>query len=1428
MAAAAPEDEIVVVRRRGPGWTIAKWAGIVLATLVAIAAAFLLWLNSDAGHRFIVDRINAMEMTSGLKIHVGRIEGSIFGRLTVHDLQIADPRGTFASAPRAEVDYRPFAYLTGGRIDIRDLDIPEARLMRSPRLRPGDPNAPILPDISLAVARLHVGRLAIDPAVTGRRHLLSLDGRATIADGRAQVTLDAGTLRAPGLAGGDRLHLVLDAVPTANRLDIDLNLSGPGDGFIAGLIGTDRAVVTIVNGRGSWASWQGRARANLAGEALADLAVTARNGSFTVDGIVRPNLVLQGAAQRLAEPARVNLVASLDQRRADIRFRMRSRVLALAAEGRLDLGANAYQNFRIAGRLLEPGAIAPNLAGRDLSLTMILNGAFATPNVLYELRAASLALGGTTIEGLRALGNARVRAGDIVVPVSARATRILGFDAVAGGTIAEVRLDGQLGIAGTRLVSDNMILRSDRIQARLALAFDLAAGRYLAAVQGRVDNYLVDGVGLFAVTTNLDMTSGANGFGLRGRVAARSVRLTNETVRNLFGGVGTATAGIVMDASGVIRVSDIRLAAPRLRVRSGSGVYRPDGTINLSLAGDSSDYGALVVTVTGLARAPRIDVTLAKPGYGLNSLSATVRATRNGWALSAHGTSDYGPFSAEILIRSNGNRLAVSVNPLVYAGITFRGNLARNGNAPFAGELRLTGQGLSGIVTLAADRGRQRIAIAATANAASTPPGPIRIIVQRGFVNATIVLPRNNVPPRDREPMEVWGDAQLANLTWGNLAVQRGRVHVDFRGGTGEAQLFAEGRSGVAFRVAASGRRAGDRASLAMQGHVNNIPFRFDPPAQLRRVRTATSDDWFMLPATIAFPQGRARLAGRYGDGLVIQTRLDNLDLSIVNAFSPGLGIGGRATGSLDFSEPAGGTFPRAEARLNVTGFTRTGIAVRSSPVDLFLAGNLTPEGGAAGAIIRRGGAIIGRAQIRLQPLGPTAGSWRERLEAAPLAGGVRYNGPADVPMSFATLPGHHLTGPIAIAADFTGRLEAPRFTGVVRANNLTYLNETYGTRVTNLAVDGRFDDTRLEIVSLTGRAGNGTITGRGAIGPVFTVHVPPSPFEPYGHRELRLGMDLSFDFRNARLARSDDLSATATGNLHVTYNPAGARIEGALDLGEVRYQIVQQAAAEVPQLAGVRRRGQHLPDPREQSVDARVPSVWALDIALRANNRIYVSGMGMESEWRTADLRARGTTTTLELVGQVRMIRGTLGLAGRRFRFDRGEVTFESGRPPRLDLVATADIENVEVGIVIAGNSANPQISFTSSPSLPQDEVVSRILFGSSVTQISALQAVQLAASLNSLRPSAGGGLNPLGRLRSATGIDRLRIIDADTATGRGTAVAAGMYLSDNIYVEIITDAKGYTATQIEISLTRALSLLSQFGSNSGTNVNLRYNRDY
>jgi translocation and assembly module TamB len=1390
----------VIIRRRHPAATVARWAGAILAGIVLLLGAFLLWLNTDSGRRFLVRQINAFETVSGLQVRVGRIEGSVFGELRLRDLSLADPRGIFFRAPLAEIEYRPLAYFRN-HIDIRSLDIPEARLSRLPALRPGDPDAPLLPDINVDVGRLRIGRLLIDPAVTGRRHLVTLDSRVKIAEGRAEVALNAGTLRAPGFAGGDRLVLRLDAVPEANRLDVALVAQGPGDGLIAGLAGTDKPVAAHIEGRGSWSRWQGRARATLDRQGLADLAITGRDGTFTITGPLRAGLLLTGPAQRLAEPlVQLNLVTAFAQRRADVRLRAYSRTMAFAAEGLVDLAQNRFQGVRVAGRLIEPGAIAPDLRGRDVRIALLLNGPFATPSVAYELRAASLTFGGATVEGLRAVGSARVRAEDIIVPVAARAARIRGFDAVAGGTIVNVTMNGEIGIAGTRLVSDNLMLRSDRLNARLALAFDLSRGRYLAALQGRVNNYLVNSVGLFDVDTHLDMTQGPAGFGLTGRVAARSRRIDNATVRDLFGGVATITAGIAMEPGGLVRIANIRVAAPALRVTSGGGTYRPNGALDIRAAGVSNAYGPVAVHVTGTAGAPRIALEAASPGFGigLRDVRANVRATAQGWAIEATGESAYGPFSADVVVLSSRGPMTIDVRRLTFAGIDLRGRLVQTGAGLFAGTLTLTGQGFDGSVRLSAAGRYQRLDIAATANGARTP-GDAPIIIQRGIVQATVIL--------TPQP-SITGDAQLAGLSSGPLFVQRARLRVDMQGGSGRAQLFAEGRRGVPFRVAANTAIAPNLIRAAMQGHINNIAFHFARPAELTRASGA----WRLAPVTVTLQRGRIRLAGRWGDGLVIQSRLDGFDLSMLNAFSPGLGLDGQATGGMDFAQGAGDAFPRMEARLNVANFTRTGIAIRSTPVTIAMAANLRPEGGALGAIIRRG-AVIGRVQARLQPLGPAAGSWVTRLLAAPLAGGIRYNGPADVPMSFANMPGHQLTGPIGIAADFSGRAQNPQFTGVVRANTLVYVNETYGTRITNLAVNGRFSAAQLDIVSLSGRAGNGTVNGRGSIGLASSAGFP---------------IDMRLEFQNARLARGDDLGAVATGSLAIVNNRSGASITGELELGEVRYQIVRQAAAEVPQLAGVRRRGEPLRPPNEQSADTGVPSIWRLDIGLDADNRVYVSGMGMESEWQ-ARLRVQGTTATPAIAGQVELIRGTLSLAGRRFRLDSGRATFTGDRPPnpQIDLVATSDIENVEVGINVSGRANNPQIAFTSSPGLPQDEIVARILFGSSVTQISALQAVQLAASLNSLRGS-GGGLNPLGRLRSATGIDRLRLIDADTATGHGTAVAAGMYISDDIYVEIITDAKGFTATQLEISLSRTLSLLSQFGSNSGTSVNLRYNRDY
>ena len=122
---------------------------------------------------------------------------------------------------------------------------------------------------------------------------------------------------------------------------------------------------------------------------------------------------------------------------------------------------------------------------------------------------------------------------------------------------------------------------------------------------------------------------------------------------------------------------------------------------------------------------------------------------------------------------------------------------------------------------------------------------------------------------------------------------------------------------------------------------------------------------------------------------------------------------------------------------------------------------------------------------------------------------------------------------------------------------------------------------------------------------------------------------------------------------------------------------------------------------------------------------------------------------------------------------------------------------------------------------------MLSRILFGSSVTDISVTEAAQLGIALASLR-SGGDGLDPINAIRRATGLDRLRILPANSEIGAGTSIAAGKYLTRRVYVEVITDGQGYSATRVEYQVTRWLSVLAAISTLNDESINLRVEHDY
>lgn len=1386
------------------------WLSGALVVLAVALGLLLVGLDTGPGRDFVARRLSGMTFANGLRIGIGRIDGSLYGKARLTGVVAYDPRGAFLRAPAVELDWRPFAYL-GGHVDIRSVSADSVVLQRTPSFRPSPRKGPLLPDLDIDVGRLRVDHLVAEPAVTGVRRDLRLYGSARIADHRAQLAIRLTTLAAPGGiaggTGGDRLDLALDAVPEANRLALRVHLEAPRDGVIAALTGLREPLSLRLGGSGDWAKWDGALAADLAGSPIARLGLTARSGTFRVKGAAEPGRAMGGLAARLLDQStQVDLAARFAKRRAALSGSLRSQALAVVPTGVIDLGSNRFDRFSLDLAFSRPTALAPKLIARDLRGQFRFDGRFSRPEVQYSLTSGGLAINDIALQSVTASGKARITAEQALVPVAARIGRIDGLDGIAGGPLADVRLDGDLAVKDGRILSDNMKIRSDRIDARAILLADLRRGFYTGALEGRINAYEVDSVGTFAVATAADLKRTPQGFALTGTVRARSTRLANPGLRDFLGGNLAGSSRIAYGTDGVFRFSQLRIAAPQLQVHDGHGSYVPGGAIDLSASGQSSRYGPLSLTVSGSLAKPRAVLLAGSPGLGIGlaDLRAEIVGASGTYRLAATGRSDLGPLNADVSVLP-GKRLALQVNHGDLGGIGFAGRIERSAAGPFVGQFDANGRGLAGVIRLDAAGRYQQAQIDLQAKG-TTLPGPANLSIGRAIVDARVIL-------FDRP--QVTADVQVAQARIRRLDLGAARMQIDYRDGRGDARFLLEGASPVPFRLAGNAVLEPGLWRAALDGRVRGIAVRTASPARI----AVSGAGYELLPTRLDFGQGSVRLSGRYGDGLKLVSRLDRFDLALINAFAPGYGIGGTATGSLDFEQAGPDAFPRADARLTVNGFTRTTAAAVSEPVDVNFAGGLTGDGGEARAVIRRRGTLIGRLDASLRPVGPGAGGWLSRLMAAPLGGGIRYNGPAETLLSFAGQSDQTLVGPIAVGADFSGGLRQPQLTGIIRADNLVYENQLYGTRLTGLAVSGRFAGDRLQIDKLNATAGSGRISGQGYIGLAATAGYP---------------MDLTIDLDNARLARSDALSTSATGQLRLSkIAGATAQLTGKLLLPETHYELVRQGASEVPELTGVRFK----PQQGRVRITGNEPAAMPrgnlfgdlqLNVALVAPNQLFVTGMGLDSEW-SANLRVTGTSAAPRLSGDVDLVRGTLGFAGRQFAMQDGRLLFIDGAPgdPQIALSATEDISDVTVSINVTGRAMNPQITFSSVPSLPSDEILARILFGNSVGQLSPVQALQLAASLNSLR-GTGGGLNPLGKLRAATGISRLRILAPDEAAGRGTAIAAGRYISNNIYIEAITDARGFTATQIEVGLSRTLSILGQAGGSGLTNVNLRFRKRY
>jgi translocation and assembly module TamB len=413
-----------------------------------------------------------------------------------------------------------------------------------------------------------------------------------------------------------------------------------------------------------------------------------------------------------------------------------------------------------------------------------------------------------------------------------------------------------------------------------------------------------------------------------------------------------------------------------------------------------------------------------------------------------------------------------------------------------------------------------------------------------------------------------------------------------------------------------------------------------------------------------------------------------------------------------------------------------------------------------------------------------------------------------------AGLDDDRLEGLLDAGLNLGGTLHEPQLDGTVEIVDGIYENGLTGTVLHKLSLRARARQQRLTIEELSANdGGSGRITGQGF------VEVDPAASFPF---------DVSLSLRSARLVQTNEADATLGGNLKLAGSARAASLTGQLEVEAADIRLPDQVGPSVPTIEVVEIGG----DAQRVAIDgAGGGSAFDLRLAVIVNlpGRVFVRGRGLESEWQ-GRIEAQGTASEPRLIGRLEIRRGTFDLLDRRFDLRRGVITFIGQSPPNpeIDIEAVATTADITAIVRIGGDAKQPTFALESQPPLPQDEVLSRLMFNRAANSITPLQAVQLAAAVNRLR---GGGPSVLDRLRNALGVDTLDIGGGGdgTTSNAGTTVRAGKYLSEGIYVEGETGTADQSSrARVEVEILPNVSLQAETGADANSGVGVKWKFDY
>jgi translocation and assembly module TamB len=572
-------------------------------------------------------------------------------------------------------------------------------------------------------------------------------------------------------------------------------------------------------------------------------------------------------------------------------------------------------------------------------------------------------------------------------------------------------------------------------------------------------------------------------------------------------------------------------------------------------------------------------------------------------------------------------------------------------------------------------------------------------------------------------------------------------------------------------------------------------------PVRIRRHASGIE----LSPVKLMLPeQGRAAFDLDVNEGIVTTAaKLEGVPLRLVNLLTAELVDSGKLNGTLRARSAGTDAGLELEAKVSALRFNSAPPGVKP------LAGRLRGawDGKLAQASFVLSGPFETPVQAHLQV--PFSARQRELPEldhAAAIDGAITWHGQTNDLLEQLPLPDHLLHGQAVVDIQIQGSLDKLELTGTAGVSNGRYENLATGTVLEQFTLSSRFDDQgHAELSVQASDEGGGTL-------------------QVDGFMHALSELDLKVEMQNLMAARLDQLAAQVDGKLKLTGTPEALQLKGEVNVRRAQISLLNRLPANVVDLGYVRVRGQEstLAAADSNPISRRV----SLDVRVTMNDRIFVTGRGLDSEWGGA-LSIAGSVEQPLITGKIGVRRGRFDLLGRVLTFAKGELRFDGGADvdPLLEVRLERDANGIRGGVAVNGRASSPMVGFYSNPALPRDEVLPRLLFGRSSASLSGEEALGLAAGVAALTSGQSGAVD---KIRAALGLDVLTL-ESGKAESAATSIAVGRYVRDGIYVGARQSLDGSTgAVVIEAEVFDNVVIDADLGRTGDTSVGVSWRKDF